>query len=477
MSTLTVSEFLSVPTGPTIVGLTGETVRVASNLTDATTNDALSEAFALVDAPTSCGSTTTVVHNGAVVIGVGLGENPDHEDLRQATGSGVRAAAGLSEVHIAIAHDSAAELEAMIEGALFAAYDFTKYTAPKKPAVTTMTVHSSHSQDADVMIEHATILRDSIARVRDLVNTAPNDLNPENYSRIARDEAEKVGLSVKIYEGQELIDERLNGLIAVGKGAEHGPRLVRIEWNPEGATGFTALVGKGITYDSGGYSLKPSTSMVTMKTDMTGSATILQTIIAAARLGIQRRIVAWMCLAENMVSAMSTRPDDVITYRNGTTVEINNTDAEGRVVMADGLIMATEEKPDEVIDIATLTGAQIIALGKRYSGVMGTDSVRDDVVAAADLVGELTWPMPLPKELRKSLDSPIADMRNSGSREGGMLVAGLYLKEFTGETPWAHIDIAGPSFNQDAAWGYTPKNATGVMVRTLVAFLEEKVAQ
>ncbi|MDP9800185.1 leucyl aminopeptidase [Arcanobacterium wilhelmae] len=477
MTTLTVSNILSAPTAPTIVGLVGDPLTVASNLSDATTIEALAAAFTLVGASTSLGSTTTLVHNGAVVIGVGLGDDAGHEELRQAAGAGVRAAAGLGEAHVALAHEAAIDLEAIVEGSLFAAYDFTTYHTPKKPAVETITVHSPITEDVDVIVEHATVLRDSIARVRDLVNTAPNHLNPENFSLLAKDEAEKVGLSVKIYEGQELVDEKLNGLIAVGKGAEHGPRLVRVEWNPEGAKGYTALVGKGITYDSGGYSLKPSTSMVTMKTDMTGSATILQTVIAAARLGIQRRVVAWMCLAENMVSATSSRPDDVITYRNGTTVEINNTDAEGRVVMADGLIMATEEKPDEVIDIATLTGAQIIALGNRYCGVMGTESIRDDVVAAADMVGELAWPMPLPKELRKSLDSPVADMRNSGSRPGGMLVAGLYLKEFVGDTPWAHIDIAGPSFNQDSAWGYTPKNATGVMVRTLVGFLEEKASE
>lgn len=209
-----------------------------------------------------------------------------------------------------------------------------------------------------------------------------------------------------------------------------------------------------------------------MKTDMTGAATIMQAIIVAAKLGFKRRVVAWMCLAENLVSGTAGRPDDVFTYRNGISVEVNNTDAEGRLVMADGLIMGVEEQPDEIIDIATLTGAQMVALGNRVTGIMGTDAVRDGLVAASTAVGESAWAMPLPADLRSSLDSDIADMKNSGSRHGGMLVAGLFLKEFVGETPWAHIDIAGPSFNREAAYGYTPKGGTGVMLRTLVNYLD-----
>lgn len=417
-------------------------------------------------------ATTTIVNPAdpsKIVIAVGLCEEHKTESLRHMAGVAGRAAAGRDSLVVCFPHSSEAQAQAIVEGGALGAYVFDSYKKPAKAPVEKIVVVSEAGTDS--ALERGMILSEAVNAVRDLENTTPNYLNPVTFAEKAVEEAEAAGLSVKVYAGDELEKEKLAGLIQVGRGSESAPRLVRIEYSPADAEGFTTLVGKGITFDTGGYSLKPSSAITEMKTDMTGAATVLHAVIAAAKLGLKRRVVAWLCLAENMVSGAAGRPDDVIVYRNGISVEINNTDAEGRLVMADGLIMGCEEQPDEIIDIATLTGAQMVALGNRTTGIMGTEAVRDSIVAAANNAGEPAWGMPLPAELRSSLDSDCADMKNSGSRYGGMLVAGLFLKEFVGETPWAHIDIAGPSFNREAAWGYQPKGATGVMLRTLVEHL------
>jgi leucyl aminopeptidase len=233
-----------------------------------------------------------------------------------------------------------------------------------------------------------------------------------------------------------------------------------------------ALVGKGITFDTGGLSLKPSEAMVGMKYDMTGAATAFQSVIAIAKLGLPVRVTAWLCLAENMPSGTAQRPDDVIKIRNGKTVEVLNTDAEGRLVLADGLSIASEAKPDLILDIATLTGAATIALGNRYAGLMGEDSAIKTVENAAKDAGELVWHMPLPEELRPLLNSDVADIANVkiGNRAGGMLIGGHFLRDFVpNEISWAHLDIAGPADNSAGAYGYTPKGGTGVILRTMVA--------
>lgn len=373
-----------------------------------------------------------------------------------------RAAAGLDELVIASQVDDA---EIAAEGILLGSYVFDEYKAPKKAPLGAAVLPI----EDDAAVQRATVIAEAINRVRDLVNLAPNELVPETLAQIAREEAEAAGCTVQIYRRKGLKKINAAGILHVGKGSVNAPRLVRIEWKPEDAPEHTtALVGKGITFDSGGYSLKPSTSMVDMKTDMAGAATVLQTLVAAARLGVKAHIVGWMCIAENMLSGRAGHPDDVITYRNGTTVEVNNTDAEGRLVLADGLLMASAEKSDRIIDIATLTGAQIVALGDRVTGIMGTDYAAELTKIAGEQ-DEPAWHMPLPEHLRESLDSKVTDLRNSGSRAGGMLVAGLFLKEFVDAPQWAHVDIAGPSFNKSAAYGQVPTGATGCMLRTLLA--------
>jgi leucyl aminopeptidase len=262
----------------------------------------------------------------------------------------------------------------------------------------------------------------------------------------------------------------------VGKGSSHPPRLVRLEYAPEGAAMVLALAGKGITFDSGGLSLKPAKSMETMKCDMGGAAAVLAAMQAIAVLRLPVKVVGYLPLAENMPGGTAQRPSDVLTVYGGTTVEVANTDAEGRLVLADALARSAADRPDVLIDVATLTGAQVVALGPRLGAVMSNDdALREAVVKAAARAGEPMWPMPLPAELRKGLDSSVADLVNvAPERHGGMLVAGLFLREFVPEgVRWAHLDIAGPAFNSDDPHGYTPKGGTGAATRTLIQLAQD----
>jgi leucyl aminopeptidase len=268
------------------------------------------------------------------------------------------------------------------------------------------------------------------------------------------------------------------GILGVGQGSVNPPRLVHLSHKGKRAKTTVALVGKGITFDSGGISIKPAAGMEDMKSDMGGAAAVIAAITAVAELGLAVDVEAWVPMAENMPSGTAIRPSDVLTMRGGKKIEVNNTDAEGRLILADAIARACEDSPDVVLDVATLTGAQVVALGARTSGVMGNDdALRDHVVSAAKESGESMWPMPLPADLRKGLDSEIADMVNTGPREGGMLTAGLFLKEFVADgVKWAHLDIAGPAYNGGAAYGYTPAGGTGAAVRTFVQLLEDLAA-
>ena len=316
------------------------------------------------------------------------------------------------------------------------------------------------------------MLAAAVHATRDLVNTSPLDLFPEAFADAAKAAAKGTKVKVQVLDEKALAAGGYGGILAVGQGSARPPRLVKLTYAPARAKRSVALVGKGITFDSGGLSIKPAAGMEAMKSDMAGAAAVLHTVLAAAALELPVKVTGWLCLAENMPSGTAQRPSDVITQKGGTTVEVLNTDAEGRLVLADGLVAAVEEKPDVVVDIATLTGAQLVALGPRVSAVMGTEDARGAVLTAAARAGEAFWPMPLPEELRASLDSTVADLKNIGERFGGMLVAGLFLREFVGDTPWAHLDIAGPAFNEGAEHGPTPKGGTGVGVATMLALLE-----
>lgn len=275
---------------------------------------------------------------------------------------------------------------------------------------------------------------------------------------------------------EQLAEGGYGGIVGVGQGSTRPPRLVRVEYSPENASSSVALVGKGITFDTGGISLKPAPGMDDMTSDMTGAATVLAATVGAARLGLDVKVITFLALAENMPGGGAQRPGDVVTMRNGKTVEVLNTDAEGRMVMADALVDAVSEGPDLVMDVATLTGAAMVALGKRTAAVMGTEQARDLVLEAADVSGEPFWPLPFPAELRADLNGRVADLRNIGDRPGGALSAGIFLQEFVGDAEWAHLDIAGPGF-ASAPLGYMSKGATGMSVRTVLQVLEERAAR
>jgi leucyl aminopeptidase len=403
------------------------------------------------------------------------------ERLRRAAGAATRSLAGTDSVVLALPAATPAEAGAVAEGALLGAYAFTRYrdrpAPPAAIAVATAALSGKSGKPSKALkaaAARAEAVAQAVAAARDLVNAAPNDLYPETFAAEARSAAKGVGAKVTVLGPDQLKAGGYGGILAVGQGSARPPRLVKVVWAPARAKHHVALVGKGITFDSGGLSIKPASSMETMKSDMAGAAAVLQTVVAAARLALPIRVTGWLAVAENMPSGRAQRPSDVITIRGGKTVEVLNTDAEGRLVLADALVAAGEDSPDVIVDIATLTGAQVVALGPRVGGVMGSDAVRAEVIAAAQRAGESFWPMPLPAELRKSLDSQMADLANIGGRWGGMLTAGIFLREFTGGAPWAHLDIAGPAFNAGEAHGYTPAGGTGCGVRTLIAFLEAR---
>ncbi|MCW2599795.1 MAG: leucyl aminopeptidase [Frankiales bacterium] len=418
----------------------------------------------------------------AVVVAVGLGNQAkayDAEVLRRAAGSAVRALAGTTSVALALPTGDAASLRAIAEGSLLGAYAFTTYRttslADHKAPVAALTVITGLGRDAKPVVRRAEVVAAAVKLARDLVNTPPSDLHPIELAAVAADTAQRVGLTVEVLDEKALKKGAFGGILGVGQGSANPPRLVHLSHKGKGAKTKVALVGKGITFDSGGISIKPAAGMEDMKSDMGGAAAVIATMSAVAELGLAIDVEAWVPMAENMPSGTAIRPSDVLTMRGGTKVEVNNTDAEGRLILGDAIARACEDSPDYVLDAATLTGAQLVALGARTSAVMSNDDgFREQVVSAAGVAGEAMWGMPLPADLRSALDSEVADMVNTGPRDGGMLTAGLFLKEFVADgVKWSHLDIAGPAYNTGAPYGYTHTGGTGAAVRTFVQLLEE----
>ncbi|NEN06384.1 leucyl aminopeptidase [Diaminobutyricibacter tongyongensis] len=423
----------------------------------------------------------------APVAVIGLPAERNADTLRYAAGSAIRQLAGFDRVAVAIPFAGDEEAGAILEGAALGAYAFTAYrvasAATVKQPVASITVVGD-ATDADGLIAHATAVAEAVTLVKDLVNTPPSDLYPASLAAAATDRGAELPVVVTVWDEAMLEADGFGGILGVGQGSARGPRLVKVAYSPAGAGKHLALVGKGITFDTGGLSLKPPTGMVGMKYDMTGAATVLAVTLAAARLGLPVRVTAWLCIAENMPSGTAIRPNDVLRMRGGKTVEVLNTDAEGRLVMADGLVAASEEQPDAIVDVATLTGAALVALGTRYAAVMGDDHLVSRVVDAAGATGELVWPMPLPGELRATINSEVADIANAnpGNTAGGMLLAGVFLQEFVGTTgegddatriPWAHLDIAGPAKGPTSPFGFTGKGPSAVSVRALLRLAED----
>ncbi|MEU4835707.1 leucyl aminopeptidase [Streptosporangium sp. NPDC023615] len=417
-----------------------------------------------------------------LLVAVGLGDAPaegaghDAETLRRAAGTAVRALAGTGRVALALPAASAGDAGAVALGALLGAYAFTRYrtTGEQTAPVDELTVLSG-AEGAQAAVERATTLAESVSLVRDLVNTPPSHLWPARFAEIAERLGTEAGLTVEVLDETALKEGGYGGIVAVGQGSVNPPRLVRLAYNHPEAGTTLAYVGKGITFDSGGLSLKPTASMDWMKSDMGGAGAVLGALLAIAGLGLKVNAVGYLCLAENMPSGTAQRPSDVFTSFSGKTVEVLDTDAEGRLVLIDGIARAAQDEPDVIVDVATLTGAQIVALGWRTAGVMANDdALRAEVVETAAEQGEGAWPMPLPDELRKGLDSPVADIANlHPERFGGMLTAAIFLREFVPDgVRWAHIDMAGPAFNKGEPHGYTPKGGTGAITRTLVGLAE-----
>ncbi|ONH28369.1 leucyl aminopeptidase [Pseudofrankia asymbiotica] len=475
---------------------------------DAALGGRLAKVLADVGATGRAGDVVRFATLGAIqagsVVAVGVGPLPaggvgelEHEALRRAAGAATRALAGTARVATTLALAGGAatpeSVRSVAEGALLGAYSFDVFrttSAKGRPVPAEEVVVLVGEADAEMAagaVEHALTVTDAVRLVRDLVNTPPGHLPPARLAEIAEQEATAAGLLVEVLDEKELADGGYGGLLGVGQGSTNPPRLVRLEWPGAGAADGAepapvalALVGKGITFDSGGLSLKPPTSMEWMKTDMAGAASVLAALVAAARLRLPARVVGWLACAENMPSGTAIRPSDVLTLRGGTRVEVLNTDAEGRLVLGDALVRAGEEKPAMIVDVATLTGAQIVALGQRTTGLLGRDGAVDAVATAAKATGEAVWPMPMPPELRKGLDSTVADIANvptNGSRDGGMLVAAHFLAAFApADVPWAHLDIAGPSWNGGESYGHTPKAATGAITRTLIQLAEDRAS-
>jgi len=423
-----------------------------------------------------------------LIVFTGLGKielNYNPEVLRRAAGAAARELSGNKSASFSLPHKSVVELAAIAEGAALGSYSFTDFLGNSKKdqkdplSIVNVLTKFTDTAQAKSAARRAEIIAEQTFLVRDLINTPPSHLTPDSFCLQIKKLASKYGVKVEVINDAALRKGGYGGIIGVGQGSANPPRLLRVSYTPTKAKKRYAFVGKGITFDTGGLALKPAAGMEAMKADMSGAAAVVASVFAIAQLKLPVAVDAWAPLAENMVSDTATRPSDVITIYGGKTVEVLNPDAEGRLVLADALVKAAEVGKksgglDGIIDVATLTGAQVVALGSRTSAVMTNDeNFSGQFLTAANISGEAFWPMPLPVELRASLDSPIADLANIGDRMGGMLVAGLFLKEFIDpQTPWLHLDIAGPAFNEKSAHGYTPVGGTGIALRSLICLAE-----
>ncbi|MDR1512076.1 MAG: leucyl aminopeptidase [Propionibacteriaceae bacterium] len=418
------------------------------------------------------------------VVVVGLGEGAlEPGPVRQAVATAVRAAGGTEDhpvrhVAVSLGLDGPEFVKAIAEGALLGAYRYQPISAKTPPVgLERLTLIGPADAAAKRACDLARATARAVVRARDLVNRPPNLLAPADLAAKAEEWALAAGAKCEVLDERALEEQGFGGLVAVGSGSARPPRLVKVTWAPRGAQTHVALVGKGITFDSGGLDIKPAPSMVTMGGDMSGAADCLAAAVAAAELKLKVRVTAWLCCAENMPSGTAYRPSDVLTIRGGTTVENYNTDAEGRLVLADGLARAAEDGPDLIVDVATLTGAKMIALGQTTNAVFASDdTVADQLIDAAEAAGESFWHLPITDEAEESLRSKVADVKSGGKREGGALVAAAFLRRFTAGAPWAHLDIAGSNFNEGEPKGVLASGATGVGVPTLVALLTSLAA-
>lgn len=420
--------------------------------------------------------------NAPLLVLVGLGDDPtDAIAVRRAAGVAARSVPNAASVALALPSETPELVAAVVEGHRLGGYTFTAYKSSRsestEPADVVVLTPLARRAEAAEALQRAEVLADAVTLTRDWVNTPPRDCTPPLLAELvtaAHKEATKgrgaPKVKLEVFDHEQLAEMGCGGILSVGDSSAAPARLVRLTWAPKGATTHLALVGKGVTFDSGGLTIKPSSSMVNMKGDMAGAASVVSATLAIARLGLDLKVTAYAPMAENMVSGTATRPGDVITMHNGTTVEIANTDAEGRMLLGDALSMAVLDEPDLVVDIATLTGHMQLALGDKVGAVMGTDDQVPAVLAAGEAAGEQHWPMPVPEEMKERISSSkVADLlQHDWVRWGGGLYAAAFLREFTGGLPWAHLDIAGKEINTGGPYGHVPSGATGFGVTTLV---------
>jgi len=401
------------------------------------------------------------------VVVSGLGTTADSGAVRRAAGAASRRLTDRRSIAIALGDR---EASAAIEGVLLSTYRFAGYKAePQVGKVDHVLVLGA----TDAAVQRGTARGEATILARDLINEPANVMTPDALARRAQEVAEASGLEITIWDEDELVANEMNGVLDVARGSEVPPRFIHLRHEGTGSDGAIALVGKGVTFDSGGLSLKDPKNMEEMKTDMSGAAAVIAAMGAVPRLAPSLRVDAYIPAVENMPGNGAIRPGDVIHHRGGTTVEVLNTDAEGRLILGDALALASEKRPDVIVDVATLTGSILVALGRRIAGLFcNDDALAAELLAAADEAGEPLWRMPLFDGYKRELESEVADMRNVGSRFGGSITAALFLKRFVADgIPWAHLDIAGTA-RSESEDDLGPKGGGGVATRTLLSWLE-----
>lgn len=421
-----------------------------------------------------------------VLLGLGRREEFDVPDSRRYGAALVAAARSAGAKTVAAALPPIDSLAAergsqfLAEGVLLAAYSYERFLSeerrrPLKLEEFQLALPQDFRGSAPhLSVARAEVVGRAVCLARDLTNEPPSELTPARLADVATGIAKERGLECRVLGPKEIERQKMRLLLAVARGSTEEPRFIHLTYRPKGkekASKRIVVVGKGVTFDSGGLSLKPTTSMVDMKCDMAGAAVVLAAMSGLGDLGFKSEVHGLVAATENMPGSSAYKLGDVVVGMAGKSVEVVNTDAEGRLTLADALAYGVKLKPDAIIDVATLTGACMVALGPHVGGVMGNDvSEEEQVVAAARRAGEEMWRLPLPRRLKGQLESPIADLKNAGERWGGALTAGLFLKEFVGDIPWVHIDIAGPAF-AEKPWAHVPRGGTGFGVPTLFEYL------
>ena len=475
------ADLLAVPVGA------GRALGPGAEAVDAALDGELDAFMAEADFDGKPGQTLAVPTRGrlraaaAMLVGVGAFGEVTADGVRRAAAAVARkatkapsVATTLVDLADAAGIERAAAAQALAEGFVLGSYQFLKYKGNGDATrLSKVIVVGRANARVEAALDRGATVSAAVTWARDMVNEPSGAKSPAAFANAAKTLLRGKGVTVKVMSEAELKAEGLGGVVGVGQGSGNPPRLVKATYSPPGKKGSVAFVGKGVVFDSGGLSLKTSSGMETMKTDMSGAAAVLAAMSVLKDLGVKAKVTAYVPMVENMPSGTAIRPGDVLKIRNGKTVEVLNTDAEGRLILADALALAAEDKPDAVVDVATLTGACMVALGDKIAGLMGNgDAWNEQVQAAADAVGEPVWPLPMPTEYRKLLDSEVADLRNiSTGSYGGALTAALFLAEFVDGVPWVHLDIAGPA-RAGGDDGYLVKGGTGFAVRTLVELVD-----